>query len=122
MLKIAFYGTLMRGFGAQRALGLEAALRFEGACRIPGVLWDLGPYPGMTEGEGEVAGELFSLEAESTLDALDEFEGNEYERRELSLLDPPEKAWVYVLRNAPQGRPRVQSGCWTSTAGGRRSG
>ena len=126
MLKIAFYGTLMRGFGAQRALGLEAALRFEGACRIPGVLWDLGPYPGLTAGDGEVIGELFSLDSESTLAALDEFEGDEYERRELLLADPPVKAWVYLLRQAPEGRPRVESGCWrtrpAAIAAGRRSG
>lgn len=125
MLKIAFYGTLMRGFGAQRALGLEAALRFEGACRIPGALWDLGPYPGLTEGEGEVAGELFRIDSEGVLQALDDFEGEEYERRELLLLEPPENAWVYVLRQAPQHRPRVASGCWRThlaTAGERRSG
>ena len=120
--RVAFYGTLMRGFGAQRALGIEGQLEFEGACRIPGVLWDLGPYPGLTQGLGEVSGELFHLDSSDTLLVLDEFEGEEYVRCEMQLLDPPQRAWVYVLCATPEGRPRVSTGCWRSHCAARAAG
>ena len=107
----------MRGFDAQRRLGVEAALRYEGACRIPGRLWDLGPYPGLTtEGRGAVAGEVFSVLDDDVLDALDVFEGPEYERRRIRLMEPAIEAWVYALRSEPHGRKSVASGCWRTHA------
>ena len=60
-MKIAFYGTLMRGFDAQKRLGVEGSLRFERSCRIPGALWDLGTYPALVEGEAETAGEIYEI-------------------------------------------------------------
>jgi gamma-glutamylcyclotransferase (GGCT)/AIG2-like uncharacterized protein YtfP len=124
-VRIAFYGTLMRGFGAQRRLGVEGALRYEGACRIAGALWDLGPYPGLTEGGGEAAGELFAVLDEAVLATLDEFEGLEYARRRVALIEPPVEAWIYFLAAHPRGRALVPSGCWrthTLRGGGSRSG
>jgi gamma-glutamylcyclotransferase (GGCT)/AIG2-like uncharacterized protein YtfP len=113
---LAFYGTLMRGFDAQKRLGVEAALRYEGLCRIPGELWDLGPYPGLTEGKGEAAGELFSVIEESVIAILDAFEGKEYIRRKVRLVEPEVEAWVYVFRGPLDGCERVASGCWRTHA------
>ncbi|MEZ5363996.1 MAG: gamma-glutamylcyclotransferase family protein [Bryobacterales bacterium] len=123
-MKIAFYGTLMRGFRAQGLLQVEAALRYEGVCRISGVLWDLGPYPGLTEGGGAVRGEVFAILDEGVLEKLDEFEGDEYVRRQVTLLEPQTEAWVYVLAQAPAGAKPIESGCWRThalTRGARRS-
>ena len=111
-MKIAFYGTLMRGYRAQGLLGVEAALRYEGGCRIPGLLWDLGPYPGLTEGNGAVVGEVFSILEEGVLEKLDEFEGDEYVRRRVTLIEPLAEAWVYVLAERPAGAKRIAEGCW----------
>jgi gamma-glutamylcyclotransferase (GGCT)/AIG2-like uncharacterized protein YtfP len=124
-VKIAFYGTLMRDFDAQRRLGVEAALRYEGSCRIPGVLWDLGPYPGLVGGPGETAGEIYEILDESVLGTLDAFEGPEYERRRVRLLEPLVEAWLYVFVGRLAGLRPVPSGCWRTYAlkpGGSRSG
>src|SRR5262245_14183266 len=70
------YGTLKRGqvregCWPRRPLSVEMA-------RVRGLLYDLGPYPGLTEGGDVVAGELWRFAAEdmeATLAALDEVEG-----------------------------------------------
>src|SRR5437667_3874873 len=70
------YGTLKRG-GVREKCWPSKALRIEPAM-VRGVLYDLGPYPALTEGSDWVAGELWHF-AESdmpaTLAALDEVEG-----------------------------------------------
>ena len=110
--QIAFYGTLQRAFRVQERLGVAARLRFVGPCRLPGVLYHLGPYPGVSEGEGEVHGELFEILDETVIVELDEFEGPEYERRDVGLLEPEGRAWVYVLVRRPPESRRIASGRW----------
>lgn len=111
-MKLALYGTLMRGCGA--AEKVSAGFRFEGACRIPGALWDLGEYPGLTEGEGAVAGELYTILDEAALSELDAYEdqGCLYLRRCVRLIEPAEEAWVYVYNRPLGGAKRIPSGCW----------
>ncbi len=126
-MKIAFYGTLMRGFEAQARLGVEALLDYVGPCRIPGLLWDLGAYPGLTPGDGDVAGELFQVLDEAVLAVLDAFEGPNYERRRIELAGPAGSAWVYYFTASVEGRPPVPSSSWrihteaSVKAGGPRS-
>ena len=106
----------MRGFDAQLRLGVEGMLRYEAPCRIPGELWDLGAYPGLVEGAGAAAGELHAILDEDVLTVLDAFEGVEYVRRKVTLLDPPVEAWVYVFVGGLAGRRPVPSGCWRTHA------
>ena len=110
---LAVYGTLMQGCGGDRRAGVAGALRYRGPCRIRGALWDLGKYPGLTAGEGEVLGELAELE-DSTLAALDAFEdeGSLYVRRRVRLIEPEVEAWVYFYNQSPEGAQRIPGGCW----------
>lgn len=111
---LALYGTLMRGCGAVERIGAAGGLRYEQACRIPGKLWDLGEYPGLTPGEGEVAGELHTVLDSAVLHSLDAFEeqGSLYVRRRLRLIEPPVEAWVYVYRRPLADAEPIPSGCW----------
>lgn len=77
--KLIAYGTLMRGFGLTRELGVDDVLQYLGRGRFAGRLYDLGPYPAAIEdpsGRYTVWGDVFHLlEPERTLRILDEFEG-----------------------------------------------
>jgi gamma-glutamylcyclotransferase (GGCT)/AIG2-like uncharacterized protein YtfP len=117
---IAFYGLLLGGLRAEAVPGLPEGLRYERPCRIPGVIYDLGGFPGLRAGEGEVSGELYALERPAVLEHLDAFEGFDpadperslYVRRRLMLLEPPARAWVYLYNGDPGGRPVIHSGDW----------
>lgn len=69
------YGTLMRG--EERAgMWPHAPLRIDEAT-IRAALYDLGPYPAITQGDDSVRGELWCLaeaDVPATLAALDEIE------------------------------------------------
>jgi gamma-glutamylcyclotransferase (GGCT)/AIG2-like uncharacterized protein YtfP len=65
------YGTLMPG------LRLEAQMqgaRFVGPAQVPGRLVDVGRYPGLLQGDGQVTGEVYEVD-DAHLVRLDEVEG-----------------------------------------------
>ena len=69
------YGTLKQGFSRENSMkeGRNGSPR---PGKISGVLMDLGPFPGLVQGDNEVIGELHSFtEIKPALDRLDEIEG-----------------------------------------------
>ena len=82
------YGTLRRG-GINDITRLRPAPRFVGAARVPGVLYHLGAYPGMTLGGNQwVLGEVYAIDP-ALEPALDEIEDlgshptDEYQKRDI---------------------------------------
>jgi gamma-glutamylcyclotransferase (GGCT)/AIG2-like uncharacterized protein YtfP len=65
------YGTLLRGMGRAAVLDGSTCL---GPASITASLHNLGHYPGITDGEGTVVGELYEVSSE-TLQQLDCIEG-----------------------------------------------
>jgi len=65
-----------------------------------------------------VHGEVFALDASSAAEVLarmDEYEGPQFERREVeALLESGEtvRCWAYLYRGDVEGRERVASGDW----------
>lgn len=118
-LPLFVYGTLRRSRNRHRHPLLRKA-RFLQHASIVGELYDLGEYPGVyrhAHGHGHVFGELYELPADETgkpLDALDEYEGAEFERRRvLVTLSGGRRrfAWVYLLRKRPSQSARpIRSG------------
>lgn len=91
-----------------------------GPCVLSGVLFDLGEYPGLLPGDGQVVGELYELADPTLIHELDEYEGynalmpsqSEYIRRVTRLIDPAVDAWVYYFNGDTRGSARVISGDW----------
>jgi len=100
----AVYGLLRAGESGFAQLGLAEAFTPLGPCHIPGRLYDLGAYPGLTPGPGQVVGELFEVFDASVITRLDAFEDywpddpgrTRYGRRKMQLIQPARTAWVYV--------------------------
>ena len=117
---IAFYGSLMAGFGRLPNLGFEKSLRLVGPCQIRGQLVDLGAYPGLIPGSGTVEAELYEVVDDGVLERLDAFEGYDprdpmgslYLRKQIRLANPPQDAWVFVYNRSVKGRPVVEAGSW----------
>jgi len=83
---------------------------------VPGVLYDLGRYPGLVRAvtrRRRVFGELYELpddDASRVLQRLDKYEGREFARRRLlvTLRDGHRRAaWTYVLRARPPKSARL---------------
>lgn len=111
----------MRPFGRQEELGVGAQLSFVSICRLSGLLYDLGKFPGAVPGEGTVHGELFRLRSSHALEVLDHYEGYHPDREEASLFvrrrvalqhPPGQTAWVYWFNGDPTDHPQVPSGHW----------
>jgi len=117
---IAVYGLLRAGESGFARFGLADAFRPLGPCVIPGELWDLGGFPGLVSGKGEVAGELFEITDALVMSRLDEFEDywpndparSRYDRVTLQLAAPDRDAWVYVWRLGLESATRIESGDW----------
>ncbi|MEM1413806.1 MAG: gamma-glutamylcyclotransferase [Myxococcota bacterium] len=118
------YGSLRRG--ASEAGRLTNFPRR--AARVRGRLLDLGAYPGLVAGAGEVVGELVRLasarDAAKHFDALDPYEDFEgYDALDRSLYHrglvrtrAGELAWTYVFRGDPRGQD-VPGGDWLTRPG-----
>lgn len=111
------YGTLRPEASPAALRESLARLRRVGPARLPGRLYDLGPYPGAVPDERcdtLVRGEVLGLPPEPDLLArLDAYEGSEFERvRRRVLLDSGRSClcWVYAYAGDPGRAPLVASG------------
>jgi gamma-glutamylcyclotransferase (GGCT)/AIG2-like uncharacterized protein YtfP len=114
------YGTLRPGSGHPMAELLAAKARLVQGAIVRGRLYDLGPYPGLTPGEGSVRGELYELyKPAATLELLDRYEGcpdgeaAAFDREVVTV--PLEQgasaaAWVYYFRGPVREDQYVASG------------
>jgi gamma-glutamylcyclotransferase (GGCT)/AIG2-like uncharacterized protein YtfP len=117
---LAVYGLLRSGETGFERFGLAGAFAPLGPCVIPGQLYDLGAYPGLIDGEGDVVGELFEVRDLGVMPALDAFEDywpeqpdrSRYERVQVQLKTPHRLAWVYVWRLGLDDARHIDSGDW----------
>ena len=115
MLNFIFvYGTLRSEFDNPHARFLRAGAERVGKATVPGSVYRLGPYPGFRPTPaGTVIGELYRLRTpHPTLEALDLYEGAEFERQTIEVLQngQPVEAWIYVYRELPDDAVRIESG------------
>jgi gamma-glutamylcyclotransferase (GGCT)/AIG2-like uncharacterized protein YtfP len=121
------YGTLRKALRHKMAGVLAREAHFVGEASVPGMLFDLGTYPGLVvnaQATGLVQGEIYALRApgaDGTLAALDEYEGcaptdvepHEYRRIlvQATLADGPMlSAWAYVLNRPLAGLTPIPTG------------
>ena len=125
------YGTLQPELAPAEIASLVAQLRPIGRASIPGVLHDLGDYPGAVLGEKnlEVWGQVLELpEDPGILRQLDEYEAFDPAQIERSQFVRTEcdatlgngrvmKVWVYIYNRDPGSAPRIANGRF---AGGKK--
>ena len=116
----AVYGLLRAGESGFAQFGLSDAFAPLGPCRLPGLLYDLGDYPGLVEGAGSVIGELFEVRDPSVVPQVDAFEDywpgdmdrSRYARRRVRLIEPDREAWVYLWLKGLNDARLIESGDW----------
>jgi gamma-glutamylcyclotransferase (GGCT)/AIG2-like uncharacterized protein YtfP len=119
---IVLYGSLMSGTGAAGKPDLSRFLRPAGDAVLRGDLFDLGDYPGLKEGAGEVQGELYEVLDRQAFEVMDKFERYDaarpedslYVRRAIRLIEPDADAWVYVYNYKVNGAPQIREGSWAA--------
>lgn len=136
------YGTLMRGMAAEAKLLGAGPVRFVGRAKLPGTLYDFGPFPGAVREKPQpmggvpvedVNGEVFELldPAVPTLAALDAHEGFDMHRPGGSLFlrrrltvklegGGQVEAWTYLYARPIKDARVIPSGDWRQR--GPRSG
>ena len=117
---IALYGSLRKQGGIGDEPDLSKRLKPAGAAIIEGKLIDLGDYPGLIQGPGEVQAELCEVVDRDAFRIMDQHErydptdvkGSLYLRRAVRLLQPNVDAWVYVYNHPAGDAPEVAGGDW----------
>lgn len=121
--RVFVYGTLMTK-GRYHHL-VAPFVRRVSAGWVPGMLVDLGGYPGWVAGQGRVLGEILCLDGvDEVLRILDNFEDyngpghaeNLYERVRTEVLVKTDRvsAWAYRYVGPTAGRRRIPEGFWRS--------
>lgn len=111
------YGTLLPGLRLAHEMQGAACM---GEGTVAGVLIDVGRYPGLHSGAGEVHGEIYRVD-EAHLQRLDAVEGvvpgdrstSQYWRERVEVLSGPHagaQVWTYVYNRAASGCPRIVHG------------
>jgi len=106
------YGTLMRGLRLHHLI--DGRAEFVAAGSVGGRLVDLGGYPGaLPDREGTIRGEVYRLQSDDVLAALDAAEGPEFPRRptRVRLDDGREvSAWTYWFDGSVNGAVPIPHG------------
>ncbi|CAN7257525.1 gamma-glutamylcyclotransferase family protein [Acidovorax delafieldii] len=120
------YGTLRRG-GSNDITRLLPAPHWVGFAQVPGVLFHLGAYPGMTlRGDQPVHGEVYAIEPalEEVLDAIEGLTGDhptdEYLKREIVVTVEGQRLSCLVYEIHPrytEGARRIEHGDWLRAVG-----
>jgi gamma-glutamylcyclotransferase (GGCT)/AIG2-like uncharacterized protein YtfP len=117
MTHLFIYGTLMPG------LRLDAEMqgaRFVGAAQVPGRLVDVGRFPGLLPGGGQVTGEIYEVD-DAQLARLDVVEGmmpsdraaSQYWRGEVTVCSGPlqgQQVQTYVYNRSVDGCTPIPHG------------
>jgi gamma-glutamylcyclotransferase (GGCT)/AIG2-like uncharacterized protein YtfP len=100
------YGTLRSEFNNKYARLLRSQAALIGPATVPGSIFRVSHYPAYKpQPAGEVHGELYRLtDPETTLKALDEYEGEDFERVVVK------DAWIYQYKKEPPKYSRITSG------------
>lgn len=133
MVALFVYGTLRTPDGGPAAdthfhSRISPWIRHLAPATLPGAqIFDLGSYPGVRRGSGEVVGELFEVD-EAALSIADEIEGHpDFYVRQLEVVrlsdGPDRQAWVYWMPDELIGQGDViESGDWFDRPRGDLSG
>lgn len=100
------YGTLRSEFGNRYARLLRSKATPAGKATVRGSIYRVRNFPAFRpEPDGEVHGELYRMaQPEQTLKALDDYEGEEFERIIVN------GAWIYQYKVQPHEDSRIISG------------
>jgi gamma-glutamylcyclotransferase (GGCT)/AIG2-like uncharacterized protein YtfP len=113
----AVYGTLRKGFGNHR---LIADCKHLKTTRIEGYdMYDIGAFPGIKKGKGEITVELYSIDSERIEENVDYLEGYREDnlRNSLYLKEKIEidnqEVFIYLFNNNIDFNSKVESGDWS---------
>ncbi len=110
------YGTLMQNISSNIARYLKANSRLVGNGQMQGKLYDLGQYPGAvysSKAKSWIKGQVIELEeTASMLSRLDDYEGEEYDRKvvPIHLSNEVYCCWVYLYRFNIDGFIEIEIG------------
>lgn len=114
------YGTLRSGSGHPMHEVLAAAADKVGPATVAGRLYRIDWFPGLVleEGIGRVHGDLWRVREPTVFRTLDDYEGEEYERRtvEVAAADERIAAFAYVFTAAVDDLALIASGDWLEQA------
>jgi gamma-glutamylcyclotransferase (GGCT)/AIG2-like uncharacterized protein YtfP len=106
------YGTLRSEFENPHAQRLRAESEFIGPATVRGAIFRVNHYPGYRPvPQGAVRGELYRVnDPVILLKTLDSYEGAEYVRIQLPVVETKALAWIYQYRYQPEADRRIESG------------
>ena len=124
------YGLLRVGSSNMpEDIDLVAGGEFLGPAFMQGDLYDVGGFPGIVKGTGNVGGLLYRLDDVSLVPAMDAFEdvvdgdpeSSMYQRIRKPLfdserMDTGKKAWVYWYNQSVEGFEKIEDGDWPLNA------
>jgi gamma-glutamylcyclotransferase (GGCT)/AIG2-like uncharacterized protein YtfP len=106
------YGTLRKEYDLKLKNRVAKELKYVGKAKVEARLYDLGTYPGaIKDKKSEVIGDVFLLsDSEKVLKFLDDYEGDEYERKKEKIKLRSGKlitAWLYWYKGLIKEERRI---------------
>ena len=126
---IFFYGTLMRTFPLRTFAGIDNWLEYIGDGPVPGVLFDLGCYPGLVvDSCSQVCGEVYRIldpiKLFARVDQIEDYRAatpkeGQYVRQTMDAMLEDGRAmlvWCYVYNQPLPPSVRIEGGDYRSYA------